>query len=291
MTTVFPQTRSENAGDRFGFSLFIAIAAHALVIFGIGFKLMQQQPTPTTLEITLAQHQSTKTPKDADFLAQFDQQGSGEHQQSLKLTSRQQALIADNQIQQLTAPTAQQQQQNQHSTAVVLTTLATASDHSNNVEEQVEQTHNPSTLLLSPAALQQIASLKSNLDDLVQQRSKMPKIRRITSANTKAAEEAAYLHYWIGHIEAIGNSNYPEEAQRGKIYGDLRLVVTILPNGSVDNVEILRSSGQRVLDQAAMRIVRMASPFSPLPPEMKQWDKLEIIRTWRFEQGHTLHTD
>ena len=66
--------------------------------------------------------------------------------------------------------------------------------------------------------------------------------------------------------------------------------MTLLPDGTVEKIEILLSSGQRVLDLAAVRTVRMASPFTPFPPEMKQWDKLEIIRTWQFEPGHRLNT-
>ena len=104
MATAFPQTRTDNQGDKLGFSLFVAIAAHALVIFGIGFKLMQQQPAPTSLEITLAQHKSSKVDDDADFLAQYDQLGSGDQQQKTELSSTQQAPIANQEQQQLSAP-------------------------------------------------------------------------------------------------------------------------------------------------------------------------------------------
>jgi len=115
-------------------------------------------------------------------------------------------------------------------------------------------------------------------------------VLRITSASTKAADHAAYLRYWIDRIEMVGNNNYPEEARQKSLYGDLRFAVTLLPNGTVDSVQVLLSSGQRVLDQAAIRTVRLASPFAPFPPEIKQWDKLEIIRTWRFVPSNHLNT-
>jgi len=99
------------------------------------------------------------------------------------------------------------------------------------------------------------------------------------------------LRYWIDRIEMVGNNNYPEEASRKAMDGELRLAVTVLPDGTVEGVEILLSSGQRVLDQAAVRTVRLASPFAPFPAEMKQWDKLEVIRTWRFIPGNRLNTE
>ncbi|HRF87625.1 MAG TPA: energy transducer TonB, partial [Pseudomonadales bacterium] len=83
-----------------------------------------------------------------------------------------------------------------------------------------------------------------------------------------------------------------QEARRKKIYGQLRLVVSLLPDGSIHNIEILQSSGQRILDDAAIRIVRMAAPFAPFPHELrKDVDRLEIIRTWKFEKGDKLTSE
>jgi protein TonB len=97
------------------------------------------------------------------------------------------------------------------------------------------------------------------------------------------------LDTWRRRIEAVGNVNYPEPARRQEIYGSLRLLVAILPDGDVDDIQILQSSGFSVLDQAAIDIVRMAAPFAPFPEEMLQnVDILEIIRTWRFHEGNAL---
>lgn len=288
MATVFPHTRTENTGDRLGFSVFIAIAAHALVIFGIGFKLLQQQTAPPSLEVTLAQQKSTLAQEDAEFIAQLNQQGSGNDSAFTEITSQQSATIPDQTLQNLESP-AFQQYQEQRSATAVLTSKAQTSDLAT-PDHQEEQQLNPSEQL-PPGTRQQVSSLKAKLDQQQQQYSRLPRTLRLTTASTKAATEAAYLHYWINHVESIGNQNYPQEARRNHMYGDLRLAVTLLPDGTVDDVEILLSSGQRVLDQAAIRIVRMASPFSPLPKEMRKWDKLEIIRTWSFQRGNTLQTE
>jgi len=109
--------------------------------------------------------------------------------------------------------------------------------------------------------------------------------------SAKAAIDAQYLDDWRRRVERIGNVHYPEEAKRNQLYGQLRLAVSILPNGQVDDIEVLQSSGVRVLDDAAMRIVRLAEPFQAFPVELKkEVDKLEIIRTWRFVPGNQLQS-
>ena len=287
MATTFPNTRNDNQADRFGFTLFVAIAAHALVIFGIGFKLLEQRAAPASLEVTLALHKSSQPQEDAEFLAQVDQTGSGNQHDTTKITSPQISELPDVQTQTLQALPAQQQQTAASATLLSARTGNGRPDTPERQPSEVDQSGSN----LPPAMQQQISSLKTQLDQQQQQYSRLPRTLRLTTASTKAAEQAAYLHYWINHVETVGNQNYPEEARRKQLYGDLRLAVTLLSDGTVEDVEILLSSGQRVLDQAAIRIVRMASPFSPLPPEMHSWDRLEIIRTWRFEKGNTLHTD
>ncbi|MDX2464143.1 MAG: energy transducer TonB [Porticoccus sp.] len=290
MAISIPKTNPEHEPDRFGFSLFLAIAVHALLIFGLGFKLHQQQQAAPTLEVTLAQHRSEKEPEEAEFLAQHNQQGSGNQSDKQALTTDQLSEINANQLKKTGIPL---QQQFTHQPIVGDTpTLSTTSDSlsSTTNEPKPEDAEQNALVPLPQATSLEIASLKAKLDQKQQEYSKLARVLRLTSASTKSADHAAYLRYWIDRIEMVGNNNYPEEARQKSMYGDLRLAVTVLPNGAVDNVEILLSSGQRVLDQAAIRTVRLASPFAPFPTEIKQWDKLEIIRTWRFVPGNQLNT-
>lgn len=289
MNIAIPQTKSEHEADRFGFSLFIAVAIHALLIFGLGFKLHQQQQAAPTLEITLAQHRSKDEPDKADFLAQHNQHGSGNNSEKQAVTTDQQAEINDRQLKTIGAPMQPTSYQPIEGDAPALSTTAN-SHFSTTKETERQEKQQPVTTPLTPATSLEIASLKAKLDQKQQEYSKLPKVLRITSASTKAADHAAYLQYWIDRIENVGNSNYPEEARRKSMYGDLRLAVTLLPDGTVESVEILLSSGQRVLDQAAIRTVRLASPFAPFPKQIKQYDKLEIIRTWRFVPGNHMST-
>jgi protein TonB len=99
-------------------------------------------------------------------------------------------------------------------------------------------------------------------------------------------EDVLYLNNWRIRIEQVGNCHYPERARAQQVYGDLRLMVALLPNGEVSDIKVLKSSGQKLLDEAAIRIVHLAAPYQPFPPEMsRQVDVLEIIRTWRFHKG------
>ncbi len=291
MITVFPQTRAENSGDRFAFSVFVAIAAHALVIFGIGFKLMQPSPQSSSLEITLAQYATEKPDPEADFLAQANQQGSGELEQPKEITALQETPFEDKLQRETAAPPQQLEQRYETLDRAQLTTSAQTVDSSNTSPEREPRNSEISPAPQTAALLRQIASLKSQLDQQQQAYANKPRTRRLNTVSTVAGPEAAYLFDWQRHIEMVGNQNYPPEARQRKIYGDLRMAVILLPDGSVEDVEILRSSGQRVLDAAAIRIVRLASPFKPLPPEvLGNHDRLEIIRTWRFERGIELNS-
>ena len=99
----------------------------------------------------------------------------------------------------------------------------------------------------------------------------------------------ATLQEWRKKVERIGNLNYPDEARRQQIYGSLRMLVTINRDGTIQELRVIESSGKPVLDDAALRIVRLAAPFAPFTGELAQkFDQVEIIRTWRFERGDRL---
>jgi protein TonB len=109
------------------------------------------------------------------------------------------------------------------------------------------------------------------------------KRREFISANTREYEFAAYMQAWVGKVERVGNLNYPNELRQRGLSGDLLMTVGINQDGSVESINLLRGSGNNDLDQAAMRIVRLAAPYSPLPADIaERVDVLHITRTWRF---------
>jgi len=115
--------------------------------------------------------------------------------------------------------------------------------------------------------------------------------KRFIGANAREYRFAQYEEDWRAKIEHVGTLNYPAEA-RGKLYGQLRLTVTIRPDGTVEAIDLDRSSGLKVLDQAAFRIVQMAAPFAVFPADIRRdTDLLVITRTWFFAQGDKIWTE
>ena len=273
--------------DRLSFTLFIAAAFHAMVIFGVTFSLNEGSKVAPTLNITLATHSSKTAPEKADFLAQYNQEASGTAETVKEITTKQQAQLDDIIVQE-TNPDPQQKATEQKTTSQKLITAeknATRKALSINTKDnEADQEKKEGSDTDNPLMQTEYASLRAKLDQLKQELASKPRIRRLTSVSTKASHDAAYLNEWAQKIEFVGNKNFPELALQRKIFGKLRLSVILNPNGVVDNVEILKSSGHTILDEAAMKIVRLSSPFKPIPREVrKDNDKLEIIRTWRFE--------
>ncbi len=113
--------------------------------------------------------------------------------------------------------------------------------------------------------------------------------RKAISASTAEYKYAAYLDAWRRKVERIGNLNYPDEARRKRLYGNLVLHVAVRADGSIKDIRILHSSGEKVLDQAAIRIVRLSAPFAPFPRDIRaETDILDITRTWQFLSSNRL---
>ena len=162
-----------------------------------------------------------------------------------------------------------------------------------NVKVQVADAAKP-TAPASAAELinrsMELASLDQQLRQSMQAYSQRPR-QAFISARTQEFKYASYMNEWVSKVERVGNLNYPDAARRQNITGSLMLQVSINPDGSVRNIRLLRPSGQKVLDDAAIRIVQLAAPFAPLPPEIsKDTDILHITRTWEFLNQKGLST-
>ena len=280
--------------DRLGFTLFLAAVLHAALILGLGFTLAEPSQISKTLEITLSTFKSEEKPKEADFLAQDNQQGSGtlEHKAAPKTTE--QALFQDSEVKRVTPPAAPQQPAvRQEAPKAAVATRSPQQQKTPVKREEAKPTPQarPAPVFDSAQLSSEIASLEAELAMEVQQYAKRPKIHRLNAASTMRDKGAWYKDEWRKKVERIGNLNYPDEARRQGIYGSLRLLVSINRDGTLYEVQVLESSGQRLLDQAAMRIVRLAAPFAPFAGDLADVDRLEIIRTWRFERGDRLSSN
>ncbi|MBR9828213.1 MAG: energy transducer TonB [Oceanospirillales bacterium] len=295
--------------DSFGFMLFLATVVHGVLLIALSFTLPDPEPPPHTLDVTLAQYPQQDAPEQADFIAQHNQRGSGTTDTAAAPATTEMAPLASEQSQQQAArrapapastapaPTPQPdtgQQTEQHTEAAtqqpeqVVHTRADATRSApteaarSAAAAPAPQTANSTSLM---ARSLEMASLQAQLDLIRETRAKKPRVLRLTSAETRAHAYAGYLDNWRRRVETVGNLNYPEQARSRGLQGTLRLLVALNPDGQVANIEILSSSGHRVLDDAAIRIVQLASPFQSFPVEMrKNVDRLEIIRTWKFEK-------
>ncbi len=127
-----------------------------------------------------------------------------------------------------------------------------------------------------------IASLSAEIRRKMEAKAERPR-RKFISASTKEYNYAAYMEAWRSKVERVGNLNYPEQARKQGLSGSLVLDVALRRDGTIDEITIRRSSGEKMLDDAAIRIVRLSAPFSPFPQHIKdETDILHIMRTWQF---------
>lgn len=277
-----------SAKDRLAFMLFLSLAINAVVILGVGFEMhapvKDETPLPS-LEVTLIEPNDTKLTGEADFLGQTSQEGGGNTQVRSAPTTLQTApslpmpFEGDADTMQMRQIANDQKGREE---------LLSAHKGEHRVQDQDNPDRNEAVQTTAAQLMmrgQEIARLSAEIAYSQQVYSSREKHRTI-SASTAEYRDAEYLDTWRRKIERIGNLNYPEEAKQRRISGILVLDVTINPDGTVRGVDVLRSSGQKLLDDAAVRIVRLASPFAPLTPEMREdTDVLHITRTWIFESG------
>jgi periplasmic protein TonB len=135
-----------------------------------------------------------------------------------------------------------------------------------------------------------MARLEAQIARQVDEYNKRPR-KQFVGARAAEVRFAQYVEDWRTKIERIGNLNYPADA-RGRVYGSLRLTVAIRADGSVESIEVDRPSGYQILDRAAERIVKLASPYAPFPAEIRRdTDVLVITRTWIFAPGDKLQSE
>lgn len=278
--------------ERFGFTVFLSACVHAIIILGVGFSYLEELNSEPALEITMAQYRSEFEPDEADFLAQENQIGSGSLDEAAAPSTPFESDFQDNVIQEVLPIPQTPEVVNEidlQDTAVI-STFQNEDDIRQQLDEVEPEEEQPLDEEMTPDDISlAIASLQAQLDLQRQEYAKRPRRYTISSASTKKSHDALYLDNWRRRIEAVGNLNYPADARRNQVYGSLRMLVSILPNGSVDDIQILQSSGHSILDQAAVEIVSLAAPFDPFPEAMREEaDILEIIRTWRFHEGNAL---
>jgi len=283
------QTRTPRIGasDRLGFTLFVALTVHAIVVLGVGFSVSKKPGSDAlpSLEVILANSRSLEKAENPDYLAQVDQAGGGNAEDKARPSAPASANTPLDQ-----QGYASQAQSERHNNQLAINRIYFITEaESQYVIDKHKQVRKKQTIAQQPSEVDRrqslIASLQAEIRQMTINYAKRPKSITLT-ASTKKAVEASYLANWVKKIERTGNLNYPNEARIKKIDGRLRLSVRINSAGEILDVKITQSSGSSVLDQAAKRILRLAEPFAPFSEELKQRaDQLVIIRTWDFRSN------
>jgi len=277
-----------------GAALGLSLALHAGLL-SVHFKFpegMRWKQESAPLEVVLVNAKSKPRPAKADVLAQanLDRGGTVEERRRAKTPlpvtepRKPGKDLADAQRRQRSLEARQQELLAQ--TRPAQSAVPAAPPREPGVEEPGAQPSGRDLADLTLAAMR----LQAQIERQIEEYQKRPR-KKFIGANAAEYRFAQYEEDWRVKIERVGTLNYPAEA-RGKLYGNLRLTVTIRPDGSVDSIELDRSSGLNVLDAAAFKIVRMATPFAAFPPDIRRdTDLLVITRTWFFGQGDKIWTE
>jgi protein TonB len=308
--------------DPLGITLLVSATLHLVFIVAVNFespnpKFFKDKMPP--LEVVLVNAKTETAPNKADALAQANLNRGGNTEADRKMKSalpppkekateitvkpaieaKQSAKAAQAQAeaerkQQRVAELEKQAQElmtqlkAKKKVETQATKKAAAPQPEQGQQETISKTVSAADLMASSL---DIARLEAQIAKQQDEYQKRPK-RKYVGARTQEYRFATYVESWRQKVEKIGNLNYPEEAKDQKLYGQLRLTVSIKADGSIENIEINQSSGHKILDDAAQRIVKLAAPYAAFPEEVrKDTDILSITRTWTFTQQDSLATE
>ena len=312
--------RNDGGDDRLALTVVVAIVVHAMVVLGVSFAPAPHAPSRfESMEVILVAERSDEAAKNAKLLAQTNLIGGGDTPDDVRPSAPVKApLPAPVAVIASTPPPMTRTQpsppieqpapaDNHHGRAEVkdrltrfaergeLPLAARSPTRPTQVRPDAPRDPQPDPLPQQdsqtlPVGAQQLvhsfalANLAAELQEKLESHAKQPR-RKYISAQTKEYRYASYMDGFRAKVERVGNLNYPEEARRRQIYGEVMLDVALNSAGSVVGISVRRSSGKTVLDDAAIRIVGLAAPYDPLPAEIRsEVDELHITRIWKFDK-------
>jgi len=262
-------------------TLVIALIMHMIVLLGIKLTPISSAVISSSIDVILAKNPTDQTPKEVNFFAQVNQQGGGSRSSLSKDSTQQPESSVDRAkggfkssddeyvMKRLQAIHTTEESKEKIESGLIIKGTLTKLENKDDLKQIKEK-----------IALLQDKLHKNNLAY-----ASIPTIHRVDSAATQQDDAALYMESWKEKITQLGKKYYPEEAELRNLSAELEVAVQIKKDGSLNSIEILRSSGYEVIDNAALEIIRKASPFKKFPQAIlnKNIDVIEIIRTWRFE--------
>lgn len=283
------------ADERFTQAVLISIIVHIVVIFGIQFKaanprLFESPIAP--LDVVLVNAKSKTQPLKADVLAQANLDGGGNVDEDRQ--ARSPLPVSEHDQVMSASDAAVSRVQTLETQARALMTQIKSDFKAPEqkpllADDPRPVTPNPAPVDLAARSLE-MARLQARIDNQMDEYQKRPR-RAFVGARAQEYSFAQYVEDWRIKVERVGNMNYPEAARRNRLYGELTLSVSVNADGTLESVQIDRSSGNKILDAAAVHIVEMAAPYAPFPEAMrKKADILSISRKWLFTRSDQLST-
>lgn len=283
-----PRKRGLAAIPVLSLAIWFSIALHAFLLWGVKFGFPDTAGlSQKALDIILVNARSARKPSEAQALAQANLDGGGNTDENRRLSTPlppTEQQVDGNDVQQMRRRVQELESAQRKMLAQARSLREIAEARTANDQQTPVQAQSGVDLAESARAM---ARLEGEINKSVDEYNKRPRKKNI-GVRAEEYRFAQYIEDWRQKIERVGTLNYPEAA-RGKLYGSLILTVTITADGQVQSVTINKSSGHKVLDDAARRIVQLAAPYAAFPPDIRRdTDVLEITRAWYFTQGDQL---
>ena len=265
--------------------LFLGAILTAILVHGGVLAIQFGMPTESdtqSKDIAVTLRPSSEKIKNADFLAQEDQQGSGTFREAHRMTSEMPAQsedisAGDQQLQALEQ--IQQKRELKFEEKVLMTVLSW--------QKQTEESERKKALDEMQSQFQAKAAMVASLEAQYMQKqqnfSRLQQIKTLDGIQAKQDASAGYLDKFREKVEAYGNQYYPDLAKQQRLSGEVRLMVILNREGGIRAIRLIDSSGHSVLDEAAKNSVRKGAPFGRFDAKMKDISELRIVRTWRFD--------
>ena len=268
----------------------VSLALHAgLLSLHFKFPDASRAFKDKALDIILVNSKSARKPSEAQALAQTNLDGGGNVDEDRRATtplppSTKQKSGTELEQAQKRVQALEEKQQRLLAQAKAKKSVKLEKE----AEAQPEPVEAPRGRDLASNALA-MARLEGEIAKNIDEYNKRPKLKTISPRTVEYAG-AVYLSGWDSKVERIGTLNYPAQA-KGKLYGAVSVWVVLDGAGTVVRVDISRSSGYRVLDDAARRIIEMGSPYGAVPAKVLDGaDQLGFSRSLKFVSGNALET-
>ncbi len=279
---------ADGDNGRVSATFVLSLLVHGVLLLGLGWTLEKAAPVMPTLDVILTQTSTALTPKQADFLAQANNQGGGEHDKSTRPREAQSGPLP--QASSGVAPRELRAQSPASQPAPQARVVSSTRGETATPTPRATPTPSERTLPQGQEKIERdmaMARLAAEIHLRSERYAKRP-TRKFVSASTTEYAWAGYLREWVDRVERVGNLNYPDEARRRRLAGQVVISVAIRRNGTVERADIVKTSGIPLLDASALRIAKLAEPYPPLPRTEENPDILHVTRTWSFLPGGQL---